>query len=73
MPAHYTDDVPASQRVKTSSRLWSVEVAMADASGVMDFAGPGASGLDKLVDERQSVNYEFANGRTFKQPRNPYA
>jgi hypothetical protein len=73
MAASYTDDVPQSQRVKTSTRLWSQECAMADASGAMDFAGAGESGLQRLVEERQSVAYEFSNGRTFLAKRDPYA
>lgn len=69
----YTPDVPQAQRVRTSTRLWSQECAMVDASDAMDFAGVGETGLQRLVDERQSVNYEFSGGRRFVQPKDPYA
>jgi hypothetical protein len=69
----YTPDVPANQRVNTSSRLWSQECAMAEAADAMDSAGAGAAGLERLVEERTSVAYEFANGRKFVGKRNPYA
>jgi hypothetical protein len=69
----YRPDVTPRERVHTSSRLWSQEVAMADAFDAFDAPGAGAAGLDKLVDERRSVAYEFGNGRNFVAPKNPYA
>lgn len=69
---YYTPDVPQVARVHTSERLWSQECAMVDASEAMDYAGAGESGLQRLVDERRSVNYEFSGGRKFVQPRDPY-
>jgi len=64
----------AEPKVSTSTRLWSEEVARADAIDTMDYAGPGMAGVMALVDKQRPVNYEFAGGkRLFRQPKDPYA
>lgn len=55
------------QVVKTSTRLWSEEVARADAQDALETAGT------PFPVETQEKSYEFT-GRTFKRGRgNPYA
>jgi hypothetical protein len=44
--------------VRTSTRLWSEEVGIADADTVIRPSDPG---------------YEFSNGRQFATPKDPYA
>lgn len=64
----------ADPKVTTSTRLWSEEVATADAAGALDYAGPGAAGIAALSEQRQPVIYEFNNGRRrFVAPKDPYA
>jgi hypothetical protein len=61
-----------SQTVRTSTRLWSQEVAEVEALTAMDSAGPGADGLAKLL-ERKEPGYDWSNGRKFVSKTDPYA
>lgn len=47
-----------SEQVRTSTRLWSQEVAIAEARDAMDTAG-----VPFPLQDRREVAYEFANGR----------
>ena len=58
--------------VKTSTRLWSQEVAEARATEELDSAGPGEQGLARLLDEKEP-GWEFSNGRKFKDVRGVYS
>lgn len=58
--------------VKTSTRLWSQEVAAARAADELDQAGPGEEGIAQLLNA-QDPGYEFGNGRKFKDGKGPYA
>lgn len=55
-----------SETVHTSTRLWSQEVALAQAQ---DQDSP----LDAILDKRRPVQYRFSNGREFRAPADPYA
>lgn len=61
-----------STTVRTSTRLWSQEVAQARATEELDSAGPGEQGLARLLDSKEP-GYEWSNGRKFKDGRGPYA
>lgn len=61
------------QRVRTSTRLWSDEVAQVEAQDALDYAGAGVAGVAALAEKRQPWWYEFANGRRFLAPKDPYA
>ena len=59
--------------VRSSSRLWSQEVAAARASEELDYALPGDQGVAALTRNKQ-VAYEFGGGaRKFYDKTNPYA
>lgn len=60
-----------TERVTTSTRLWSQEVAAADALDVLDSAKPGAEGVQELL-RRKTIGYEFSNGRTFEDAKGAY-
>lgn len=62
----------ADLKVRTSSRLWSEEVAQVEALDALDYAGPGAAGVEALAEKRQPVIYQFGN-RVFRAPKDPYA
>lgn len=57
--------------VRTTTRLWSQEVAAARAMDELDSAGPGDAGLERLLDT-QDPGYEWSNGRTFRDGKGPY-
>ena len=59
-----------SEQVRSSTKLWSQEVAEARALDA-DQALPGQAGIAAL--EPPIVKYEFSNGRRFFEPRDPYA
>jgi hypothetical protein len=57
------------QKVKSSVRLWSTEVAMADAA---DIADTGQQGVVALVERAPyPAAYEFSNGRKFRDGPKP--
>jgi hypothetical protein len=57
--------------VKSSTRLWSQEVAAARATTELDAQTPGQAAIAALTP--QEVGYEFSNGRKFKDGKGPYA
>lgn len=56
----------ADTRVRTSSRQWSEEVALARAASEVDAIGPGAEGI-AAVQRVKRPDYTFSNGRVFEQ------
>lgn len=52
--------------VRTSTRLWSAEVALARSTGVIDAIGPGAEGVAAVLKPKRE-DYVFSNGRVFEQ------
>lgn len=60
----------AEQRVTTSTRLWSTEVALAES---MDAIYDGEEGVAALTARAPYPDaYVFSNGRKFADKRNPY-
>ena len=53
-----------SNKVKTSTRLWSQEVAIANAGSNLETVRPGSEGIESLL-SRKEIGYEFSNGRKF--------
>lgn len=60
---------PAFGPVRTSSRGWAEENALAQASDVSDYARAGVVAVEAA---QPPVMYEFSNGRKFRRARNPY-
>lgn len=60
----------ANDRVKTSTRLWSTEVAMADAADAADATQQGVNALEARAPYPEA--YIFSNGRKFRDGRGPY-
>ena len=58
-------------QVRTTSRLWSQEVAEARATEELDSAGPGEQGLARLLSNKEP-GYEWSNGRVFKDGTGAY-
>lgn len=54
----------ANDKVKTTTRLWSTEVAMADAQDVADASQQGVAALDARAPYPEA--YTFSNGRKFR-------
>jgi hypothetical protein len=52
------DPIPAVRRVKTSERPFAEDVAIAEAQAPLP---------------PNDIAYQFNNGRTFEEPKNPYA
>ncbi len=61
----------SNQTVKSSSRLWSQEVAELRAQTEMEAAPAVSAGVRTLV-EQLEPGYEFSN-RTFASRKDPYA
>lgn len=57
-------------RVTSSTRLWSTEVAMADAADVADAAQQGVVALESRAPYPEA--YTFSNGRKFRDGKGPY-
>lgn len=55
----------AEQKVRTSTRLWSAEVALANSIGAIDAIGPGTEGAAAIAKPKRD-DYRFSNGRTFE-------
>lgn len=55
------------EKVSTSTRLWSAEVALARAQGEVDAIGPGTTPGVAAVARPKRDDYTFSNGRTFEQ------
>lgn len=54
-----------SSNAKSSTRLWSEEVALARAAADIDAIGPGAEGINAIAKPKRP-DYVFSNGRTFE-------
>lgn len=59
--------------VRSSTMLWSDQVALVEAQTVLDYALPGQDGIASLVDKQQPWVYQFSNGRKFVDKTNPYS
>lgn len=55
----------AEPKVTTSTRLWSVEVALARAAHEVDAISPGEAGVSAVA-SKPRPDYVFSNGRTFE-------
>ena len=55
----------AEQKVRTSTRLWSAEVALANSLGTIDAIGPGSEGAAAIAKPKRE-DYRFSSGRTFE-------
>lgn len=66
--------IDPKQTVRSSNQLWGDQVGIIDAMDAMDTAGPGESGLERLIEKRRPVIYPFnRNGKPgFVAPLNPY-
>lgn len=60
----------ADQVVKTSTRLWSTECAMADASDAADTGQQGVVALENRLAYPEA--YVFSNNRKFRDGTGPY-
>lgn len=58
-------------KVTTSTRLWSQEVAAAQASQQLDSIGPVSEGVARLMVDKAEGGYEFTR-RKFKEGRGFY-
>jgi len=56
----------AEPRVRTSSHLWSREVALARATGEIDATAPGGDEGANAIAKPPRPDYVFSNGRTFE-------
>ncbi len=57
--------------VRTSSMLWSEQVAIVEAAEAMDNGGAGVAGLAAMAEQLQPAIYHFGN-RVFRRAKNPY-
>lgn len=57
-------------RTRSSTRLWSQEVALAEAQAGREEAPPGQSNVAALLKAREPA-YDFSNGRSFTK-KGPY-
>jgi hypothetical protein len=56
--------------VRTSTRGWAEECALAEAADTLDAP---VAGVIAVANAQPPVQYEFSNGRRFRGKRNPYA
>lgn len=65
----YPADGQSFPKVRTSTRTWTEEVAIAEADDAMDTP---SGGVQVLESRQPPVIYEFSSGRRYRARRNPY-